>query len=128
MFGEAPSARLLPMGQFLRRLWRSSRPAAVIVAGSLGIGILGYHHFEHLSWLDSLLNASMILSSEGPVTPLQTDAGKWFASFYALFSGVVFISVISILSAPIAHRLLHQFHLELDGGNEVEAPDAVDQR
>jgi hypothetical protein len=113
-FKETPSERLLPIGQFLPRLWRSSRPAAVIVAGSLGIGILGYHHFEHLSWLDSLLNASMILSSMGPVTPLQTDGGKWFASFYALFSGVAFITVISIVSVPIAHRLLHQFHLERD--------------
>ena len=109
------------MRQFLPRLWRSSRPAVVMVAGSLGIGILGYHHFEHLSWLDSLLNASMILSSMGPVTPLKTDGGKWFASFYALFSGVAFITVISIVSAPIAHRLLHQFHLERDGRSEPDA-------
>lgn len=117
----------MPLGKFFVRLLRSSAAAVGIVAGSLAIGICGYHHFEHLSWLDSLLNASMILSSEGPVTPLRTDAGKWFASFYALFSGVVFISVISVLSAPIAHRLLHQFHLEL-GRSEVEDPDAVDQR
>jgi len=125
MFKDTPSERLLPMGQFLPRLWRSSRPAAVIVAGSLGIGVLGYHHFEHLSWLDSLLNASMILSSMGPVTPLQTDAGKWFASLYALFSGVAFLTVISIVSAPIAHRLLHQFHLEREGSDEPDGtPDA----
>jgi len=110
------------------RLSRSSAAAFVMVVGSLAIGIWGYHRFEHLSWLDSLLNASMILSSMGPVTPLRTDAGKWFASFYALFSGVAFITVVGVFFAPIVHRLLHRFHLELDGRSEVEAPDAGDQR
>lgn len=77
---EARSQRLLPLRKFLGRLVRSSAAAAGIVVGSLAIGVGGYRHFEHLSWLDSLLNASMILSSMGPVTPLRTDAGKWFAS------------------------------------------------
>lgn len=125
---EARSQRLLPLRKFLGRLVRSSAAAAGIVVGSLAIGVGGYRHFEHLSWLDSLLNASMILSSMGPVTPLRTDAGKWFASLYALFSGVAFITVVGVLFAPIVHRLLHQFHLDVDGGEEVEGPDAGDQR
>ena len=108
---EERSERLVPRREFFARLLRSSAAAMAVVSGSLAIGICGYHHFEHLSWLDSLLNASMILSSMGPVSPLQTVAGKWFASFYALFSGIVFLTVISVLAAPIAHRVLHQFHL-----------------
>ncbi len=78
---------------------------------ALGIGILGYHFLEGLSWINSLLNASMILGGMGPVNPLQTTAGKLFASFYALFSGVVFIAAMGVLAAPIFHRFLHHFHL-----------------
>jgi len=79
---------------------------------ALGIGVLGYHFFEGLSWIDSLLNASMILGGMGPVNALQTVAGKFFASFYALFSGVVFIAAMGVLAAPIFHRFMHHFHLE----------------
>ena len=103
---------MLPRRRFYGRMARSAGAAGAVVLGSLAIGVLGYHHFEHLSWLDSLLNASMILSSMGPVNPIQTDAGKLFASFYALFSGVAFITVIGVLFAPVAHRLLHRFHLQ----------------
>jgi hypothetical protein len=81
---------------------------------SLGIGMAGYHFLESLSWLDSLLNASMILGGMGPVNPLQTAAGKIFASFYALYSGVVLLAAVGILVAPIFHRFLHRFHLAED--------------
>jgi hypothetical protein len=78
----------------------------------LGIGMLGYHLIESMSWVDSLLNASMILGGMGPVTPLQTDAGKIFASFYALYSGVVLLASVGVLAAPILHRFMHRFHLQ----------------
>ncbi len=78
----------------------------------LGIGVVGYHDLAGLSWLDSLLNASMILGGMGPVDPLHEPAAKLFASFYALFSGLVFIGVASVLVAPFAHRLLHKLHLD----------------
>src|SRR6266508_924536 len=97
---------------FFRRVARNTVVAVAMIVVSLGIGMEGYHHFEHLSWLDSLLNASMILSSMGPVTPVQTDAGKLFASFYALFSGIWFLTVAGVLFAPVTHRFLHRFHLE----------------
>lgn len=76
------------------------------------IGILGYHIFEGLPWIDSLLNASMILGGMGPVNELKTEAGKIFASLYALFSGIVFIAAASILVAPVFHRFLHKFHIQ----------------
>ncbi|HVM62741.1 MAG TPA: hypothetical protein VMV72_17900 [Verrucomicrobiae bacterium] len=97
---------------FFRRLARHAWISLAIIAGSLGMGILGYHLTEGMSWLDSLLNASMILSGMGPVGELKTDAGKWFASFYALFSGVAFITTCGVLFAPVVHRFLHKFHAE----------------
>lgn len=84
------------------------------MAFGLSIGVLGYHGLAHLSWIDSLLNASMILAGMGPVDPLPTSAAKLFASFYALFSGLAFIGIVSVLLAPFVHRLLHRFHAEVD--------------
>lgn len=82
-----------------------------LLAVSLTIGMLGYHFLENLSWLDSLLNASMILGGMGPVNALKTDVGKRFASFYALYSGIILPVSVGILIAPIFHRFLHRFHL-----------------
>ena len=102
----------------MRRVAVHGLAAAAIVAVSLTLGILGYHFVAGLSWIDALLNASMILTGMGPVDVLRSDTAKLFASFYALFAGVVFLVTASILVAPIAHRLLHRLHLEEqeDGG------------
>ena len=105
---------LVPRKVFLKRLLYHFELASLIVFCSLLIGIMGYRCFEEFSWLDSLLNASMILSGMGPVSPLKTEGGKLFASFYALFSGVVFITTIGVIFTPLAHRFLHKFHLEKD--------------
>jgi hypothetical protein len=82
------------------------------LAFGLGVGILGYHYIAGLSWIDSLLNASMILGGMGPMDSLKTDAAKIFASCYALFSGLAFIGIVSVLLAPFVHRLLHRVHAE----------------
>ena len=99
---------------FVQRLVRNVGIAAGIVLISLGIGVLGYHSLEGLSWIDSLLNASMILGGMGPVDTLHTTAGKLFASFYALYSGVVLLAAVGVLAAPIVHRFMHHFHLQVD--------------
>jgi len=91
-----------------------------VILGSLVIGMLGYHYLESLSWLDALVNASMILGGMGPVNPLHTAAGKIFASVYALYSGIIFLVVVGILFAPIYHRFLHRFHLEFDEEKAAE--------
>lgn len=96
---------------FAQRLTRNGLIGLMLLAFSLGVGMLGYHFLENLSWIDALLNASMILGGMGPVTPLQTNAGKLFASFYAIYSGVILLASVSILIAPIFHRFLHRFHL-----------------
>ncbi len=114
---ERHNEPLLPIGRFIRRLFIHGLVALAITILALGIGILGYHLTEGFSFLDSLLNASMILGGMGPVNSIQTDAGKLFASFYALFSGMVFLGIAGILLAPAAHRVLHWMHLE-DAGRD----------
>ncbi|MHB8088533.1 MAG: hypothetical protein ACYDH2_09855 [Anaerolineaceae bacterium] len=103
---------LLPRTKFILRLLSHLLTGVIVLAISLGIGVIGYHGFEHLSWLDSLLNASMILGGMGPVNVIQSVGGKWFASFYALFSGMIFLGVFGILIAPVFHRFLHLMHLD----------------
>jgi hypothetical protein len=99
---------------FAKRLILNGIVGLILLAFSLGMGMVGYHFLEGLSWIDSLLNASMILGGMGPVAPLQTVAGKIFASFYALYSGVILLASVGILVAPIFHRFLHRFHLAED--------------
>ncbi|PYJ94576.1 MAG: hypothetical protein DME54_06980 [Verrucomicrobia bacterium] len=103
---------LLSRAEFRKRVGRHGLVALGVLLFGLGIGVLGYHFLAHLSWVDSLLNASMILAGMGPVDPLPTDAAKIFASCYALFSGLAFIGIVSVLLAPFVHRMLHRFHAE----------------
>jgi len=103
---------LLSRAKFARRVARHLLLALFVIGIALGIGVLGYHCIGCLSWIDSTLNASMILGGMGPVDPLHSSAAKIFASCYALFSGVAFIGIASLMVAPFAHRLLHHFHIE----------------
>ena len=112
---EHHSQPLIPRRQFLRRMFNHSLGALVVILAALGIGVLGYRHFEGLSWIDALLNASMILGGMGPVDALRTDTGKIFASFYALYSGIILLASVGVLGAPLFHRVLHRFHLEMAG-------------
>lgn len=111
--------RLPPLRSFFRRLARNAAASLGLVAASLGIGTWGYHAFARLSWIDALLNASMILTGMGPVDPLSTNGAKVFATLYALFSGVAFLTIVAVLLAPVAHRFLHHFHLEFDAAADV---------
>ncbi len=105
---------LAPRWVFARRMARHLMFALAFVAGSLLIGVLGYHQLEGMSYVDSLLNASMLLGGMGPVGDLHTVAGKLFASAYALFSGIGFLIVAGVLFAPVIHRFLHKFNLASD--------------
>ena len=98
--------------RFYRHLLRALLLAVGVIGISLCLGIFGYHFIAKFGWVDSLLNAAMILSGMGPVGVLDSDAAKIFASCYALFSGVVFIAATGILLSPIFHRVLHRFHIE----------------
>ena len=105
---------LLPRAAYLIRVARHALFAGGLIAGALGIGIVGYHFTEGLSWIDSFVNTAMLLGGMGPVNELHTVAGKLFASAYALFSGVIFLLAVGVFFAPIAHRFLHHFHLEVE--------------
>jgi hypothetical protein len=111
---EAMYEKPAPLSVFLNRVFQYAFAAFLVVLISLGIGMCGYHYFEHLAWLDAFLNAAMILGGMGPVNPIVTKAGKIFAGCYALFSGIIFLAAAGLLFAPLAHRLLHRFHLEPD--------------
>lgn len=91
----------------------SAAIALSIIAVSLIGGILGYRHYEGMSWVDAYVNAAMILSGMGPVGELKTEVGKIFAGTYALYSGIVFLVIIALVMAPVFHRILHQFHVEV---------------
>ena len=109
-----PSARTQPLRRrpFYHRFLLALALSGGLVGISLTLGLLGYHFVAGLNWVDSLLNAAMILTGMGPVNTLTSNAAKLFATAYALFSGVVFITATGILLAPIFHRVLHRFHIE----------------
>ena len=97
---------------FAARQLRYSLFSFLMVAFSLLLGVMGYMSTEGLSFMDALLNASMILTGMGPVTPMTNDSSKLFASFYALYSGIAFLTIIGLFIAPIAHRFMHKYHLD----------------
>ncbi len=108
--------KLAPVNVYYKRLWKNAFFGVSVMLVCLLIGVVGYKlTIPQLDWYDSLLNASMILSGMGPMIEpsiVLTNSAKVFASMYALFSGVAFISTIGILIAPIAHRFFHKLHLQ----------------
>ena len=103
---------LLPRHRFALRVFGFLCLSAALIGAALGLGVLGYHYLGGLPWIDALLNASMILGGMGPVDPITSHAGKLFASAYALFSGLLFIGVASLVIAPFVHRIMHSLHME----------------
>jgi hypothetical protein len=101
---------IAPFSTFLLRLFYFIAAATLVLSLGLGIGILGLHYIEGVAWLDAFCNAALILSDMGPVTQPNTPAGQLFLAFYALFSGLAFVSMVGVLFVPVVHRLLHIFH------------------
>lgn len=92
---------------------RSGLAALALVVASLVIGMVGYHGFEGMPWIDAFVNAAMILSGMGPIGELHSSGSKIFAGCYALYSGLALITIAAILLAPVVHRFLHRFHIEI---------------
>ncbi len=109
---EHKKQRLVPMKTFYKRILSNLVIALLVIVVCLLIGTTGYHYTAGVGWLDAFHNAAMILSGMGPVVVITTEGGKWFSSFYAIFSGVVFITNLGIILAPAIHRLFHRLHLE----------------
>jgi hypothetical protein len=124
-----PQIMLVPMPSrryFIVRTLRNAAIAAGVVGGGLLIGMIGYHRLGGLGWIESFYYSSMILSGEGPPPDPQPLTGAallhfhTFAGFYALFSGVTFITMVGVLFAPALHRFLHRFHLEIAAHDEPD--------
>lgn len=99
---------------FFGKIAKHTVAALIILSGSLLIGVAGYMHYYNLSWEDALLNASMILTGMGPVDKADTTSAKLFASFYAIYSGVAFLTSVAVVFAPVLHRFLHRFHIDTE--------------
>jgi hypothetical protein len=109
---ERKHEKLASNSVFFRRMVASVLMAGVLIVTALMIGIVGYHSIADFDWVDSILEASMILGGTGPVSSLATTGAKMFAAGYALFSGLVFIAIMGIVLAPVTHRMLHKFHID----------------
>jgi hypothetical protein len=109
---ERRTDKLAPFSIFVQRIIASLVLAFGLILVALSVGIAGYHFIAGFNFVDSLLEASMILGGMGPVRELANDGAKIFASIYALFSGVIFIALMGIILSPIAHRVMHKFHID----------------
>lgn len=109
---------LLRPREFALRLLRCLGLAGGILTFSLALGSIGYHRLGELPWIDALLNSSMILTGMGPVDRMTTDEGKLFATFYSLYSGIAFLTMMAVLLAPVVHRLMHSLHADVEEDEE----------
>jgi hypothetical protein len=112
---ENKNQPVAPISVFKRRIAKSFMFGMAIMFFCLLLGVVGYHYTADIGWLDSLHNASMILSGMGPVVTINNTLGKLFSSFYALFSGVIFITNIGVMLAPAIHRFFHRMHVQNPG-------------
>jgi len=115
---EHRSEVLLSRPAFLRRMVRHGALALLLVVGSLLLGLVGFHFLGAQAWIDALLNAAMLLGGMGPVGDMGPTAGKLFATVYALYSGLAFLIVSSVLFAPLFHRVVHKLHMDLDDADK----------
>ena len=109
---EHHKQKVVPFTRFLLRLGRFALFSLMLIIFSVFIGVIGYHYFGKLGWLDSFHMSCMILTGMGPVAEMKTNGAKLFSSFFALYSGVAFLSITAVFFAPIVHRLLHILHVE----------------
>lgn len=111
---ERYQEKLLPRRKFVRRLAKFGLISLAVIAFSLVVGMIGYNLSEGMSWVDAFLNSAMLMGGMGQINPLNTDAGKVFAGFYALYCGLVELIAVGIFAAPIIHRFLHSLHIETE--------------
>lgn len=111
---ENKKQSVIPLSKFAFRLSRYGAFSVLLIIFSVSIGVIGYKIFADLSWIDSFHMACMILTGMGPVVEISSTVGKLFSSFYALYSGVAFLSISAVFFAPIIHRILHILHVEVE--------------
>jgi hypothetical protein len=111
---ENKTEKVVAIPHFLGRMMRYALFSMLLIVFSVGIGVAGYYYLAGLNAIDSFHMSCMILTGMGPVVEMQSGAAKLFSSFYALYSGVAFLSITAVFFAPIVHRLLHILQVEKD--------------
>ncbi len=109
---EKKSAPIISKRAFANRMVLWGLLSLVLILLSLLVGVCGYRYTENMSWLDALLNASMILGGMGEISMLSTNAGKWFASIYSIYCGFFLVMCGGLFLVPVFHRVLHHFHAD----------------
>ena len=112
---EKKTEPLAPPRVYYKRIARNLAWVSGILFIMLIIGTIGYHYATIINtgWLDAFHNSSMILSGMGPlIVDGFTTGGKIFSSFYALFSGIVFVGAMGFILAPGIHRIFHKLHIQ----------------
>lgn len=107
---ENVSQPVVPFRVWLHRVAQSIGISMCVMMVAFGIGVVGYHWIGKLAWVDSVLEASMILAGEGPIAPMNNTAVKLFSSAYALFSGFIAVTGMAIILTPWLHRIMHHLH------------------
>jgi len=115
---------MLPRRVYVAHLVEAFTLGSLLIACSLALGTIGYRHLEHLRWIDAVYSASMILTDMGPATPPATSGGKLFATCYALYSGVVFLSAVALMITPVFRRIVHRLHLDMHEQGDNQTPQA----
>lgn len=111
---EHRSERVVGKRRFAARMGLAIALWAAVIAVGLAIGMAGYAYFEGMGFVDSFVNAAMILSGMGVFDDLKNPNAKIFAGFYALLSGLILLIAATFILAPVFHRVLHRFHVEDD--------------
>jgi hypothetical protein len=125
---ENKNQKLISKKKFQSRVFANVRWFLLLLGGALFIGMAGYHILGGFSWIDSFTEACMILGGMGPVEKLDNNAVKIFAGCYAIFSGVAFLSGVTLLISPFWHRELHKFHLADDSDEESQEEEDKNKR
>jgi hypothetical protein len=113
---------LLSRRLFVVRLLSHATFSFAFILVSLGVGIWGYEHFEHLSVSDAFVNAAMLMGGMGPIDTQLSEPGKWFAGLYSLYAGMVLLVAVGVVGTPVIHRILHRLHVEQDEETSVRRP------
>jgi hypothetical protein len=111
---ERQHENLLSNRQFVARMVRFAVLGITIEVAVLLIGSLGFHYVGGLNWIDSALNATMVITGNGPAFEPQTKGAKIFQIIFTLSGVIGFVLILSVMLAPVLHRVLHHFHITPD--------------